>query len=611
METSPEILIGKIIVLLGLSVGLIYFGLRLKMPAIVGFLVTGILVGPHGLGLISDPAQVESLSELGVVLLLFTIGLEFSIQSLMKMKKLVLLGGSLQMLLGTVAFFLISYALGFAWNTAILFGFLFSLSSTAIVLKLLQEKGEMDAAHGRGAFGVLIFQDLAVVPMVLILPMLAGKSGGDPIYMVLVKVAAILVLVVVMANWVVPWVMKKIAATKSNELFMFAVALICLGTAFLTAEAGLSLALGAFMAGLVIAGSPYAYQAISSVMPMRDIFTSLFFVSIGMKMDTRYLLNNPFLIIGLALGVMILNAATTALAMKAAGLRGRVAIMVGFALCQVGEFAFVLAKTGGDLNLLDDTTMVAFLNVAVLTMAMTPLALEAGRRVGPFFGAMEKPFAGSIDGHKENHAVVIGFGVAGQAVARACRLMGRQYAIIDMNPGSVQAYQAQGEPIIFGDAVNEIVLEHVGIHRAAILVISIPDPVATRRIIAQARLLSPHLYIVARTRFLMTGDLLKRLGANEVLAEEFEAALAVFDSTLTFFQLDRPDIVTQLAQARECGPTNFHTSVTALVPPPANQTGATSPSAAPATGDSATGAEVAPQASGRGAEPSESNPSNH
>ncbi|MDR1608944.1 MAG: cation:proton antiporter [Deltaproteobacteria bacterium] len=561
---SPEILIGKIIVLLGLSVGLIYFGLRLKMPAIVGFLVTGILVGPYGLGLISDPAQVESLSELGVVLLLFTIGLEFSIQSLLKMKKLVLVGGSLQMLLGTAAFFAISLALGFPWNTALLFGFLFSLSSTAIVLKLLQEKGEMDSAHGRGAFGVLIFQDLAVVPLVLILPMLAGQSGGDPIYVVLGKVLAILVIVVLMANWVVPWVMKKIAATKSNELFMFAVALICLGTAFLTAEAGLSLALGAFMAGLVIAGSPYAYQAISSVMPMRDIFTSLFFVSIGMKMDIKYLVNNPFLVIGLALGVMLFNVITTALAMKAAGLRGRVAIMVGFALCQVGEFAFVLAKTGGELKLLDETTMIAFLNVAVLTMAMTPLALEAGRRFGPLFGAMEKPFVGNIEGHRENHAVVIGFGVAGQAVARACRLMGRQYAIIDMNPGSVQAFQAQGEPIIFGDAVNEIVLEHVGIHKAAILVISIPDPVATRRIIAQARLLSPNLYIVARTRFLLTGELLTRLGANEVLTEEFEAALAVFDSVLTFFKLDRPDIVTKVAEARSSGPTNFHTPPEAL-----------------------------------------------
>jgi CPA2 family monovalent cation:H+ antiporter-2 len=473
------------------------------------------------------------------------------------------------MLFGTALIFPMAYFLGFSWKTSLLFGFLFTLSSTAIVLKLLQEKGEMDSAHGRGAFGVLIFQDLAVVPLVLILPMLAGQSGGDPAYLILGKVLAILVIVMAMANWVVPWLMKKIASTKSNELFMFAVALICLGTAFLTAEAGLSLALGAFMAGLIIAGSPYAYQAISSVMPMRDIFTSLFFVSIGMKMDIKYLVNNPFIVIGLALAIMILNTVSTALAMKAAGLRGRVAIMVGFALCQVGEFAFVLAKRGGNLGLLSDTAMIAFLNIAVLTMAMTPLALELGRRIGPRFGAMETPFVGSIKGHVENHAVVIGFGVAGQAVARACRLMGRQYAIIDMNPGSVQSYQSKGEPIIFGDAVNEAVLEHVGVLRAAILVISIPDPVATRRIIAQARLLNPRLYIVARTRFLLTGELLKRLGANEVLAEEFEAALAVFDSVLSFFQLDKKDIVNQLTIAREHGPNDFHATVSPLAKPDA------------------------------------------
>jgi CPA2 family monovalent cation:H+ antiporter-2 len=297
---------------------------------------------------------------------------------------------------------------------------------------------------------------------------------------------------------------------------------------------------------------------------MRDIFTGLFFVSIGMKMDIKYLANNPFLVIGLALAVMLLNTCATALAMKSIGQRGRVAIMVGFALCQIGEFSFVLAKDGSAYGLLSPEAMTAFLNIAVLTMAMTPLAMEAGKRFGPLFGTMETPFTGHIEGHRENHAVVIGFGVAGQAVARACRLLNHNYAIIDMNPGSVQTYQSQGEPIIFGDAVNEAVLEHVGIHKAAILVISIPDPVATRRIIAQARYLNPKLHIVARTRFLLTAEQLKRLGANEVLTEEFEAALAVFDSVLSFYHLDRKDILAQVALAREHGPAGFHNSVTAL-----------------------------------------------
>ncbi|MDR1546150.1 MAG: cation:proton antiporter [Deltaproteobacteria bacterium] len=556
-ELSAEFLIGKIIALLALSILLIYFGLKLKMPAIVGFLATGILVGPNGLSLIHDAEQIEVLSELGVVLLLFTIGLEFSIQSLVKIKRLVLLGGSLQMLFCIALIFPLAMIFGFPWNKSLVWGMLFALSSTAIVLKLLQERGEMDATHGQGAFAILIFQDLAVVPLVLILPMLAGQQGGDPLYVVALKVLIILAVVVVLAMWVVPLLMKRVAATKSNELFMFTVALVCLGTAFLTAEAGLSLALGAFMAGLVIAGSPYAYQAIGSVMPMRDIFTSLFFVSIGLRMDVRSLVEAPTLTIGLAVGVMILNLAGCALAMKAIGLTNRVAALIGFSLCQVGEFAFVLAKTGGDLGLLTTSELTIFLNMAVLTMAMTPLALALGRFVAPKLADMEKPAADVPPVEASGHAVVVGFGVAGQGVARACRLTGRKYAVIDMNPKSVQSFRAMGEPIIFGDAANEHVLDHVGVSRAALLAVSIPDPLATRRIIVQAKSMNPSLFVLARTRFLLSADQLRRLGADAVVAEEFEAALEVFDSVLNFFHVPPDDRVRHVAQARLAGPADF------------------------------------------------------
>jgi CPA2 family monovalent cation:H+ antiporter-2 len=332
---NPEFLIGRILGLLALAVILIYFGLKLKMPVIVGFLATGVLVGPSGFELIENESQIESLSELGVVLLLFTIGLEFSIQSLMKMKKVVLLGGSLQMVFCIAPAWVIAMvAFGFPWNTAFLMGCLTALSSTAIVLKLFQEKGEMDSAHGRGSLGVLIFQDLAVVPLVLL------------------KILGILLIVAALAMWVVPWVMLHVAQTRSNELFMFTVALICLGTALATSKAGLSLALGAFLAGLIIAGSPYAYQAISSVLPMRDIFTSLFFVSIGLRMDIKDLMAEPLITLGLALGVMALNAVTTALAMRIIGVSYRVAVMIGFSLCQVGEFSFVLATVGHERGLM-------------------------------------------------------------------------------------------------------------------------------------------------------------------------------------------------------------------------------------------------------------------
>lgn len=557
---SSEVLIGKILVLLGLTVVLIYFGLKLKMPAIIGFLATGLAVGPQGLNLLGNDQRVEALSELGVVLLLFTIGLEFSIPSLMRIKRVALLGGFLQMLFVAALTLPPALWLGLSWNTALLFGLLFALSSTAIVLKLFKDRGEMDSLHGRAATGVLIFQDLAVVPLVLALPLLAGQNGGDPIYLVLTKAIGILGLVLLLSHKLVPLLLERIAATKSHELFLFTVGLICLGTAFATAKAGLSLALGAFVAGLVISGSPYSYQAISSVLPMRDIFTSLFFISIGLRMDLHHLFQHPLATIGLVLGIMTLNLVAASLAMRCAGLNWRVALLTGFALCQVGEFSFVLAKDGQDLKLLTDGQMTMFLNAAVLTMAMTPLALGLGDRVTARLKGEDR-FAAGDEGEGptcHGHVLVVGFGVAGQGVARGCKILKQPYLVIDMNPAGVRLYRKQGEPIIYGDAVNEEVLIHAGLKLARMLVVSIPDPLATRRIVSLARNLNPDLHIVARTRFLMSLPVLKALGADEVLTEEYEAGLSIFNSILNFYQVPEEERDRLFLAAVKAGPDNFH-----------------------------------------------------
>ncbi|MDR2460653.1 MAG: cation:proton antiporter [Deltaproteobacteria bacterium] len=555
----PEILITNMIGLLGLVVVIIFLSLKLKVPPIVGYLITGILVGPFGFKLLTDPEQVEGLTELGVVLLLFTIGLEFSIQSLLKLKRIVLMGGSLQMGLCILLIWPITMlTTGYKWNSSFLIGCLVALSSTAIVLKLLQDRGEMDAAHGRGSLGILIFQDIAVVPLILILPILAGTgSGSTPIYMVLVKIVGIAVLVIIMANWIIPWVMLRVAQTRSSELFMFTVALICLGTAALTNLANLSMPLGAFLAGLIIAGSPYATQAISSVIPMRDIFTSFFFVSIGLRMDISYLLEHPFLTLGISALVMVLNVITAAAAMRITGLSPRVSILIGFCLCQIGEFAFVLAATGSSLKLLPPEAFNMFLNVAVITMALTPLAIVLGHKISPWFAELEQSDIEEAPPSYKDHAIVVGFGVAGQAVARACHAMNKPYVVIDMNPASVRSFRELNEPLFFGDAASEHVLEHIGIEHACILVISIPDPTATRRIIATARKLNPDLKILARTRFMLHIKTLKELGANEVIAEEFEAAIAVFNSMLNQFGMPLKERVAQITLARQSDPNNF------------------------------------------------------
>jgi CPA2 family monovalent cation:H+ antiporter-2 len=404
--------------------------------------------------------------------------------------------------------------------------------------------------------------------MVLIVPYMAGKAGSDPIYMVFAKVALILAIVYALATWIIPWIMLKVAQTRSTELFMFTVALICLGTAVLTEQAGLSMALGAFLAGLIIAGSQYAYQAISSVLPMRDLFTSFFFVSIGLRMDIGFLVDHPFVTIMLAIGVMIFNLLTTTLAMRLVGLSPRVAVMVGFSLCQIGEFSFVLAKIGADNKLLNDDAIKMFLNMAVLTMAMTPLSIALGRVISPKFANIDDTVPPQKAPEARDHAIVVGFGVAGQAVARACRYICKPYYVIDMNPSSVKNYRNMGEPLFFGDAASEHILTHVHIQHAKILVITIPDPEATRRIIAQAKALNPKLHILARTRFLLNIKLLKDLGADEVVAEEFEAALDVFDIVLRFFNVPEKERIEQTILAKTADPDLFRLLPGMDEPPP-------------------------------------------
>ncbi|MCL2001238.1 MAG: cation:proton antiporter, partial [Planctomycetes bacterium] len=349
---SPEILFGKIIILMGVAVFLIYFVIRLRLPAIIGYLATGMLVGSHGFGLIDNPQSVESLTELGVVLLLFTIGLEIPIQSLAGMWRSALSGGALQTLFCSSIVFPVCLYFGFAWNTSLLFCFLCALSSTAVVLRLLQERGEMDSRHGQGTLGILIFQDFAVVPMMLCLPFIAGGAGGTTYRLAIGKTALLLAGLAVIVIIAVPKVLRFIAVTRSNELFLFTVVLICIGTAFLTAEAGLSLALGAFVSGLVIACSPYSLYAISMITPMRDIFTSLFFVSVGMRLNLTLLVENPLLTFMLAVAFMFMKMLTSYAAVRVSGLNRRGAILIAFTLCQAGEFSFVLAKVGGAMYLL-------------------------------------------------------------------------------------------------------------------------------------------------------------------------------------------------------------------------------------------------------------------
>ena len=554
---SPELLFGKIIVLMGLAVFLIYIVIKLKLPTIMGYLATGILAGSHGMSLVDNPHRVESLSELGVVLLLFTIGLEFPMQNLLKIRRVCLMGGGLQTLFCTLITFPIALYLGFSPATSLLLCFLVSLSSTAVVLKLLQERGEMDSLHGQGTLAVLIFQDFAVVPMMLLLPFIAGTQGDVPFHLAAGKTALLLVGLVFVVIVMVPRILQLIAMTQCNELFLFTVVLICIGTSFLTAEAGLSLALGAFVSGLVIASSPYSLHAISMITPMRDIFTSLFFVSIGMRMDLNYLIENPLLTLAIVLAVMAISGVGTYAAMRLTGLNRRVGILIAFSLCQSGEFSFVLASSAGNLHLLGNAEIAMFLNAAVITMVLTPPAMALGRFTANKL-AMRKN--ADDDGRQalNGHVVIVGFGVAGKGAARACRVAGRPYRIIDLNPVSVEELRQQGESIVFGDAAHAMILEHAGLNRADVLVVTIPDPEATIRIVRQARKVNSDIYIMARTRFERGRDSLIQLGADKVMVEEQGIAVDIFNAMMAHLDIDPEERTSRLAEAKTTSSGRFH-----------------------------------------------------
>jgi len=563
-------LLRDIVIISGLSIAIIFICNRIGVPTIVGFLLAGTLAGPHGLELVRSVHEVRILAEVGVVLLLFAIGIEFSLKNLWQIKKPVLLGGSLQVLFTLLAIFIIARQTGQSSGESIFLGFLIALSSTAIVLKIIQERGEIDAPHGRTALGILIFQDIIIVPMMLFTPVLAGAGGNitQSLLVLVVKGIGIILLVIVSAKWIVPQVLYQIARTKSRELFLLSIVVMGLSVAWLTSSAGLSLALGAFLAGLIISESEYSHQALGNILPFRDLFMGFFFVSIGMLLNLGFLLEHLGLIIIMALGVLFLKAIISSLVTISLGFPLRTTVLVGFALCQVGEFSFILSRMGIEHGLLSGNTYQFFLAISVLTMAATPFAVALSPRAADFALSLPipknlksgfYPAPGIKIAGKKDHLIIIGFGVNGRNVARSARVAGIPYVIIEMNPETVRSEQARGEPIYYGDATHETILEHAGIKDAMVVVGTVADPAATRRITELARRINPNVYIIIRTRYLQEMKPLYGLGANEVVPEEFETSVEIFTRVLAKYLIPRDQIERLVAEVRSDGYEMFRT----------------------------------------------------
>jgi monovalent cation:H+ antiporter-2, CPA2 family len=557
-------LLNDIVIIFGLAITVLFICHRLRVPAVVGYLLTGIFVGPYGFGLVKAVHEVEILAEIGIVLLLFTIGIEFSLKKLLQIRKSVLMGGSLQVFLTFLAALFIARRFGQAFGEAVFIGFLVALSSTAIVLKIIQERAEVDSPHGRTTLGILIFQDIIIVPMILVTPLLAGATGnlGESVLVLIAKGVGIIGLVFVSAKWIVPQVLYQITRTRSQELFILSIVVICLAVAWTTSTAGLSLALGAFLAGLIISESEYSHQALGNILPFRDVFTSFFFVSIGMLLDVGFLFRQPGTIALIALGILVLKAIIACFATVLLGLPFRTSILVGLALSQVGEFSFILSRTGVEHGLLSGNIYQMFLAFSILSMAATPFIIKLAPRAADIILRLPLPKR-LISGFypvkeiktksKKDHLIIIGFGVNGRNLARAARLSGIPYAVIEMNPETVRNEQAKGEPIYFGDSTQEVVLQHANIKDARIVVTAINDPASTRRITEIIRRLNQKVYLIVRTRYLQEMKPLYDLGANEVIPEEFETSVEIFTRVLAKYLIPRNEIEALVAEIRSDG----------------------------------------------------------
>lgn len=558
-------LLSDILIIFGLTIMVLFVSNRLRIPAIVGFLLTGVLAGPYGLGLIKAVHEVEVLAEIGVVLLLFAIGMEFSLKALLRIKKSVLLGGSLQVLLTIlVTFFLASLQIGRTFGESLFIGFLVSLSSTAIVLKIIQGKAEMDSPHGQTSLAILIFQDLIVVPMMLFTPLLAGMEGeiGQSLLILLAKGAGVIVLVILSAKWIVPQLLYQIARTRSSELFLLTVVVLCFAIAWLTSNVGLSLALGAFLAGLIISESEYSYQALGSILPFRDVFTSFFFVSVGMLLDVGFLLESLPRVVTIVLIILTLKTITAGFATFLLGFPLRTALLVGLTLAQVGEFSFILARSGVKQGFLAGDIYQLFLAVSVLTMGVTPFIIAAAPYVTdsimrlPIPSRLKSglyPLEREKKAEKNDHLVIIGFGVNGRNLSRAATVAGIPHVIVEMNPETVRQERKSGKPIFYGDATQETVLHHAGIEAARVVVVAISDAAATRRIIEIIRRLNPKVQVIARTRFLKEVKPLYELGADEVVPEEFETSVEIFTRVLRKYLIPRDEIEKLISEVRSDG----------------------------------------------------------
>ncbi len=545
-----------LLLLLGLATLMSFLMRRLSQSTVVGYLLTGLVAGPYGLRMISNVETVDHLAEIGVALLLFTVGLEFSLERLARMKQIALGGGSLQLGITVLLTMGVLLAARLKTEEALFWGFLVAVSSTAIVMKVLEERNEVETMPGRISLGILLFQDLCVVPMMALVPVLAARQSAQMLQVVLAlgKSLVVVAVIVASARYLFPRLLRAVAGVRSREVFVIATLFATLATAWGAAQMGLSLALGAFIAGVVISESEYAHQAMAAIIPFRDSFSSLFFVAIGMLIRVPYAVAHAPVVLGVTAAILLGKLVAGVAAVRIMGFPARLAVVCALAVSQVGEFSFVLLREGALRGMVPESFYQVFLSAAVLTLAATPGLVAAGPYVARWFGKQPafpgEAAADDTEAPTSDHVIICGYGENGRRLAALLRENNLPYVIVDVNVHAVRHAKAAGERIYFGDLSSSEILRRAGVEHARAVVFAVSDPSILPLAISHARMLNPEVHIIARVKRIAFAAELRRVGATHVVAEEIEAWTEIAVRVLRIFGVPREVLAQQLGALR-------------------------------------------------------------
>lgn len=538
---------------------------RLKLPVVAGLVLSGALVGPKALSLAHDPEAIEVIAEVGVIFLLFTIGLEFSLSRLKNIFRQVALGGLLQVGVTTLVTSLVCLSMDLSVPEAIVYGFVFALSSTALVLRTLGERAELDAPHGRFIVGTLIFQDLCIVPMVLIVPLLINgldkPETWQAIMLALAKAALVVFLLFTISRKVIPHLFRWVDASRSNEVFILTVLCLCIGTAYLTSLTGLSLALGAFLAGMIVADTDFRHRAMGDILPLRDVFVSFFFVSLGMFFDFHLLTEKP-MEVGLLLIAFIGGKGFIAI-LAASFMRfpPRAAWLAGVGLAQFGEFGFIILQLAIQEGVVVESEIGTLLNAGILSMFLTPLLVykaphfTAGERaLDPLAKLLRARSAEELEdrtvGHSD-HVVVIGYGLAGRLLTNSLSRLKIEAVALEMNSDNVELGRKLGDPVFYADATSEEALGHAHVESCRAIVIMINDNQAIERVISTIARMKVKAPVFVRTQYMRESEKLSQELPVNIVASEVEGGLEILSLVLNQLKIPRNLIIREVDQARE------------------------------------------------------------